>query len=495
MEKNVFLLTMSTLNFSPGKENKELKGYYYSYEGREPMMCYSQLEPISRMLIETGKRPDRIIVLCTKDTIKNWDFFVEQTPHCCSAYDFYIERIKRVLPNCGDDVFCPIDIDPMNIYSGIRTAAEKIKKESVDCSSIDEFRLWVDTQGGFRDSSLVMSAITNLLNIRGISIAGVYSIEFTKEKAVNIETPALIKEQSQNYKIFDFVAGMREFILYGQGAQLARYYDAIDASEETRQVITSIKNLAESIQMCDPAGFETRLKELSHSILEYQKSEQAANELFSIFIDEVVEDYGVLLKDECRRLDAVAWCLKKHFYQQALTFIEARIPDEIMEKKILDYNCVLKDQIFKLKSLAKLGHKTEAGYVTLWYCKKKSKKCANLRRWIDMGRNGKTELENLEQLAGKAIYNLKENENYCFQIIENNNGEEIKIGISMSTKCYSAKKLQQFLYLFKMLKNERNNINHFSTKEGRASLKEIDHAIRLFLELGRELYREVENQP
>ena len=165
----------------------------------------------------------------------------------------------------------------MNIYSGIRTAAEKIKKESVDCSSIDEFRLWVDTQGGFRDSSLVMSAITNLLNIRGISIAGVYSIEFTKEKAVNIETPALIKEQSQNYKIFDFVAGMREFILYGQGAQLARYYDAIDASEETRQVITSIKNLAESIQMCDPAGFETRLKELSHSILEYQKSEQAAN--------------------------------------------------------------------------------------------------------------------------------------------------------------------------------------------------------------------------
>ena len=49
--------------------------------------------------------------------------------------------------------------------------------------------------------------------------------------------------------------------------------------------------------------------------------------------------------------------------------------------------------------------------------------------------------------------------------------------------------------IFKMLKNERNNINHFSTKEGRASLKEIDHAIRLFLELGRELYREVENQP
>ena len=49
--------------------------------------------------------------------------------------------------------------------------------------------------------------------------------------------------------------------------------------------------------------------------------------------------------------------------------------------------------------------------------------------------------------------------------------------------------LQCVLYLYKWLKNVRNELNHFDNTEKRSSFKSITCAISLFIEVGEKLMR------
>jgi len=58
--------------------------------------------------------------------------------------------------------------------------------------------------------------------------------------------------------------------------------------------------------------------------------------------------------------------------------------------------------------------------------------------------------------------------------------------------CHRINQLRIFLFLFAVLKKERNNFNHMSdSTRNRATKQELDNAISLFLDSGRKLYRTV----
>ena len=190
----------------------------------------------------------------------------------------------------------------------------------------EDHRLWINTQGGFRNISLVINAVISLLKLDKIEPSGVYYVSYTRGEKVHD-----IEDQSGTYKIFQFVSGIQELIRYGRADQLEEYY--YDRGEMVPEEITEMRKIAEAIQMCDMPGFEEHLLKLR----ELAKNRTADPEdLLNILWEQIRADYGVLLEGSYSGLDVVEWLYRKKFYQQAITYVESRIPKEWVEVKITD---------------------------------------------------------------------------------------------------------------------------------------------------------------
>lgn len=505
---NFLLLAMSTLNFDkakvPGKNVLPKYTYVNDVSVSEPEEYYSQLEPVSReIIVRKGVVPDQIIVLCTKETLQKESFYLSDDPEHelqYSAYDFYKERISRYLPEEKRDIFSCIDIDVSNINLGIINAANLIinKKAEIEKNygegNQTEVKLWIDTQGSFREIILVMNAIMNLLKMQKISIAGIFSAQFNKKS----NPASIIREQTENYRIFDFVSGMNEFIMYGRAVQLNNYYRNNCSDHLIINILNAMKKVADSIQMCDPGGFLEYKKQLRTAISEYEKQQKdISKELFAIFIHEVKDDYGVLLKDECTNIDIIDWFYRKQFYQQALTFIESKIPSELCEKNIIRfiYN---KDRIYELKRDDRKGFEDDDNYLLFQFLIPISGYTIN-RLFTPQQAN--SDLRNNRQqniLEEKILYKC----NKCGFLCEKNNGvfEIPKSGETLTMiLCDAVRKdidmLRKFLFLFSVLKKERNKFNHMSdNSKDRATKQELDLIISLFVELGKKIYKAALNK-
>jgi len=495
---NFLLLAMSTFNFEKNTEKKILPKYRYitAESDDDTKEYYSQLEPVSREIISNGIIPDQIIVLCTKETLKEEKFYLsDDLEHevCYSPYNFYKERISEYLPDGKKDIFSCVDIDTSNINLGIINTANLIirKKAEIEKNLAEndetEFKLWIDTQGSFRDLVFIMNAVMNLLKIQKITIAGIYSVQFTKQR----NPESIIKEQTDNYRIFDFVSGMNEFIMYGRADQLLNYYQS--NSPDLMNILNAMKNVADSIQMCDPRGFLEYKKQLKEAISEYEEQHlDNSEELFRIFINEVKNDYGVLLKDECTNIDIIDWFYRKQFYQQALTFIESKIPSELCEKNIIAFEYD-KDKIFEIKKKDKKRFEEDNNYILLQFLTQISKFTINklfLQYNINNAENDYQNKmrENILKICDR--YGFLSNKHQSTYEVDKY-GEKLVMNINDAV-FHKINQLRIFLFLFSVLKKERNNFNHMSdSTTNRATKQELDMTIALFVKAGKRLYKTV----
>ena len=93
--KNIVLFAMSTLN----SRNTGSNDFTYRIDGKEIIVqgCISQLEPVSRLVIENyaSNEPVELIMLCTKETLENlcsqkgWQITDDQS-YEFSAVEYYI---------------------------------------------------------------------------------------------------------------------------------------------------------------------------------------------------------------------------------------------------------------------------------------------------------------------------------------------------------------------------------------------------------------------
>ncbi len=110
-----------------------------------------------------GEKLDKIIILETTKTL-------ELTESNKSAVGFYKERVNQFL----DEVeYIDILIDEKDPAEGIRKATSAIWQEYEEQNNQQEqMKLWIDTQGGFRDVVMVFNAILSLLREQGLNPKG-----------------------------------------------------------------------------------------------------------------------------------------------------------------------------------------------------------------------------------------------------------------------------------------------------------------------------------
>lgn len=327
---NVLLLALSTFQ----KVIRKSTFSYDFYGCKGEVTGRYQLDPIPKMLDEllaqNGENLDKIIMLCTKDTTKKITSI--QTPEGelknISPAKYFQDQVRNYMnPFLKDDdeLFTPIIISIDSPYEGIQKVVKTIR-------NIKNPHLYLDTHGGLRGIQRILEATITLLKIEGVPVREAYSVAFTDENTVK----PIISETEQ-MKIFDFVSGINEFITCGRADTLTEYYKEKSKYNFQNDIVSKITTVANGIQWCCVPEFERGLT----SLQEYfqQHADKNADPYLSIYIDDIKRDYQNLVLSKYSVVDEINWCIKKKFYQQALTLIESRISKLLFEEwKILELN-------------------------------------------------------------------------------------------------------------------------------------------------------------
>lgn len=326
---NVLLLALSTFQ----KVIRKSTFSYDFYGCKGEVTGRYQLDPIPKMLDEllaqNGENLDKIIMLCTDDTTQKIASI--QTPEGelkdISPAEYFQDQVRNYMnPFLKDnELFTPINISIGSPYEGIQKVVKTIR-------NIKNPHLYLDTHGGLRGIQRILEATITLLKIEGVPVREAYSVAFTDKNTVK----PIISETEQ-MKIFDFVSGINEFITCGRADTLTEYYKEKSKYHFQNDIVSKITTVANGIQWCCVPEFERGLT----SLQEYfqQHADKNADPYLSIYIDDIKRDYQNLVLSKYSVVDEINWCIKKKFYQQALTLIESRISKLLFEEwKILELN-------------------------------------------------------------------------------------------------------------------------------------------------------------
>ncbi len=147
--------------------------------------------------------------------------------------------------------------------------------------------------------------------------------------------------EMKRYDINRLVTGMSAFIRYGKVDEIVRYWQSRNISDRHVDVLLyAMKQIDEGVSLCNIGVLETGIRLLKQTLS--QPLEEAPRQLelniFRILEDTIRMDYGALLEgDTLDELELVRWAFRKKFYQQAVTIIESRMPQDFLEKRILYY--------------------------------------------------------------------------------------------------------------------------------------------------------------
>lgn len=335
--KNIIVLAMSTLNSKPMVNQYKLQEESEVYYG----IC--QLEPITKCVIDMlGKQNeviDEVIILNTNETMSETK--IEYTDEECtkktetiSPNQFYQNRIRAWATEEYSQLYCDdtihfhdsIIVDEKEPTKGVSQLVELVL-EHYSCGSNGKSKLFLDTQGSFRDVVFIMTSVIHMLKIRNIIPDGIYSIPFNPNRT---KEASLILDKRNSYAISDFVSGMDEFIHYGRCKQLMAYYEKREKKQGIEKVLDEIKAVSDAISLCDVDSLFEHIIKLLEVADKYEKS----GEIFDLFVEDIKLRYADLVEDKkINYIKVVRWSIEREFYQQALTIIESKFPKIFFENR------------------------------------------------------------------------------------------------------------------------------------------------------------------
>lgn len=306
---------------------------------------YYQQEPFPMQLRERLKDQGEIIMLVSPETRKSVTFTLDGEIVEKSAQSFFIEAVRKI-PELRDVIFLSIELkidDPIYAVSEVVSHLRQLKQSRKNSA----LQVYLGTNGGLRGNQLVLEAVLSLLSADGITVGPdhVWSIKSVGPR--NENTYAVFNSAAE-FQIFDFVSGINEFLNYGRTDSLEAFKrtnpDIFDDAAE--ELLKCIKNISEGIQFCSVKAFEKGLEQLRSY---YADAKTSHNRYIEMFRENIKNDYGILLRKDWEVLDEVEWCVRKGFYQQAITLIESSLPREYSKKGFFTYDEHIAEAAVKLK--------------------------------------------------------------------------------------------------------------------------------------------------
>lgn len=536
--KSIILFAMSILNanvFSgePGDT------FSASDDAKKIENCKSQLEPVVRYFlsdIECANEVE-ILMLCTRQTleiatnsngkkfkdkegndvedISAVTFLMDQIDKCdekrgkditYKAFPLYREGKEKILPKIDCNKVLPntdetIGIEksnspeyaiayekayPPDYISGMREAIQSIRntvKENIQKNKDYKTPFYIVTHGGPRDVMLSLNAVISLLDEEGIipiKICG-----------TNLATK-MIDDQRASFDMFRFVSGMRDFLNFGNVDVLQKYYSDSTTFlhgagvEETNRgfqndFLKAMDQVSIGVQYSNPNSYREGLNELN-KIMTDESDIYFSNSNLGIFKDTIISDFGTLLdSNQMTIIDMVERCVNKKQYQQALTFLEANIPEYYRDNSIVKFSNITKDQYLQ-KFKDYLGQLRFSGdnieQVVCNYIKFYSDKIKEI--------SGDNEIT-LWDLNPQKMYWYQDLDKYVknntlTNINENRNRANISVDFQCSNGLENSfvERVLPLLMMHKALKGIRNIFNH-GNGQIRPNFEDLEVCMRYYL--------------
>jgi hypothetical protein len=202
------------------------------------------------------------------------------------------------------------------------------------------------------DTFVVLNMLDILVSMpeSGVHLKKIYTVRSLQKCMAGI-----IRDDTDGFGVTELFHAIRAFLNYGKANMIADIWEKSgEQNESIAAMVYAMRDVDAGLSMCNVPEIENgimRLRELFRDEKFWRESGYYGM-MFSIIAESIREDYGALMEGDGKIpfIDMVKWAYRHQFYQQTLTIIEAKTPDELVDSGIF-YYCndeADKDQITKL---------------------------------------------------------------------------------------------------------------------------------------------------
>lgn len=189
------------------------------------------------------------------------------------------------------------------------------------------------------DTFVVLNMLDILVSMPG---SGVHLKKiFTVRNAQKCLTQ-IIRDDTEGFGITELFHAIRAFLNYGKADMIADLWKKSgEQNESIAEMVYAMRNVDVGLSMCNMTEVERSILRLRNLFRneKFWRESGYYGVLFSIIAESVREDYGKLLEGDDRLpfIDLVKWAYRHQFYQQTLTLIESKAPEELVRSGVFYY--------------------------------------------------------------------------------------------------------------------------------------------------------------
>ena len=203
----------------------------------------------------------------------------------------------------------------------------------------DEFDFYICIQSDdAKDTFMLLNFMDIVKSLPGnnIKIKKVIAGTHTSEPFYNE-----ISDDTELYGTSSLLAATRSFLQYGKTDLLMQYWHRQNRENPyIERMLYAMRNIDIGISLCDIGDIERGINSLRRLFAEeeYVPGDSIFEKYFAVIVDGIKTDYGVLVSGERTEfIDLVKWAYRKGFWQQTLTLVEAKAPEDFVNRGIYYY--------------------------------------------------------------------------------------------------------------------------------------------------------------
>ena len=258
----------------------------------------------------TNDAPVKYLLTCLKEQKTPVKILAVTTQEANSAYEVFCQMVREFTENAETPAILKISTKDVEIAQTIKKIIDLIHKND---------KVYIDTTGGFRNSSYLLMAVVRILEYSGISLEkAVYSNFYTHT----------IENVTSTYQMFNLINAAELFTSLGNSDGLQNFFEG-KKSTEIKNVIKAMNHFSEEMALCRTSGLDEILEQLNTSLNELDSmTPTTENEILFQSISGVIREKFGIHEDGHKTIDYVdmiRWCLDNKQIQQAVTIYTEKI--------------------------------------------------------------------------------------------------------------------------------------------------------------------------
>ena len=275
------------------------------------------------------------------------------------------DSLKLGILPINTDVF--VRFIPVTVMKSGQLVDNTMALRDVITEGDEHINLYVSLNSDDAADSFVIMNMLDILNAMPGSRVTVKKV-FTVASA-HMEPTGEIHDDTAGFGITELASASRTFLRYGKADMIVDFWEKSgERNERIASMIYAMRNIDVGLSMCNIAEVEygiNRLRALFKGGALWSESGYYGR-LFNLIVDGIRADYGPLLDGtEIDFLDLVKWAYRHHFYQQTMTIIESRAPENIVNHGLFYYcnDRAKAEDVRRLLALQRLELRSHEYYV------------------------------------------------------------------------------------------------------------------------------------